>query len=296
MDITLIIGATGLLGKSIMGSKEISKISSTKLLGVTRNRSLEPSEELIISDYSKESAKKILFNYSNRIKNIIHCAGFPSVFMSLRDPINDHINNFDPVLFSLEIAKESKAKLFYISTVEMYGTDDCKDRSETSPRNPQNPYALNKMFSEEYIRLYQKIFGINFNILRPSIFIGDTIKKNIVFEIINAYQNSLESIPIYVDLNSKLNFIHVDEVTNIIRFLFEKNINNEIFNVGMEKSLSVNDLLKYFKTKYDFAPKINQLDDEYQYKTAPIEKLKSFGWKPKRDIFHYLDELVKIKI
>lgn len=296
MDITLVIGATGLLGKSIMESEEVSNASSTKLLGVTRNKNLKSSERMIVSDYSRNSANHIISNYSNRIKNIIHCAGFPSVFMSLKDPINDHIHNFNPVLFSLEIAKQSNAKLIYISTVEIYGANDCKDRSETSARNPKNPYALNKMFSEEYIKLYQKIFGTNFNILRPSIFIGDTIKKNIVFEMINAYQNNLESIPIYVDLKSEFNFIHVDEVTNVIKFLFENNINNEIFNIGMEKSLSVNDLLRYFKNKYDFIPNINQLDNEYQYKTSPIEKLMSFGWKPKNDIFYYLDQLAKIKL
>lgn len=296
MDITLVTGATGLLGKSIVESEGVSNASSTKLLGVTRNKNLKSSERMIVSDYSRNSANHIISKYSNRIKNIIHCAGFPSVFMSLKDPINDHFCNFNPVLFSLEIAKQSNAKLVYISTVEIYGANDCKDRSETSPRNPKNPYALNKMFSEEYIKLYQKIFDTNFNILRPSIFIGDTIKKNIVFEMIYAYQNNLDSIPIYVDLKSKFNFIHVDEVTNVIKFLFENNINNEIFNIGMEKSLSVNDLLRYFKNKYDFVPNINQLDNEYQYKTSPIEKLMSFGWKPKNDIFYYLDQLAKIKL
>lgn len=296
MNYTLVTGASGLLGSAIIQSERIRSLSKTEIISVTRMHLRSEEKFCISSDYSMESAKKIIADYPAKIKNIIHCAGLPSVYMSLLDPMSDHFNNFNPILFSLEIARKTGAKIFYISSVELYGSTSCEGRTEDSIKCPKNPYALNKMFAEEQIKLYHKLYGVEFNVLRPGIFIGENIRKNIIFEIISTYQNQLSEIKIYVDLKSKFNFIHVCEVTEVIEFLMEKNITNEVLNVGLETSVSVEELLNYFEKRYNFIPKIKQLDTEYQYKTAPIQKIKNLGWKPKRDIFFYLDELVKVKM
>ncbi len=288
MDVTLVTGARGLLGKAIMQS-HIGEITSTKLIGLSRKPSND--ENIIECKYDQNFIQSIQSKGWN-VKHIIAAAGFPPVYMSFKQPWNDNTNNFAPILFTLEMARAFGASIIYTSSVELYGSDHNALRQENSLLAPRNFYGLNKYFSERYVQFYADIFGVKYLILRPSIFIGENISKNIIFELKKAIHKT-KTVDIYCTSDSVLNFIHVDDVSNAIEFLLQQNKWNEIFNIGSDEDLKISELIDWVEKTNKVKLNIHQCDTEFQFKTAPSGKINKLGWKPVKTIRERLDYYFK---
>ncbi|MCE3237231.1 MAG: UDP-glucose 4-epimerase [Gammaproteobacteria bacterium] len=283
-DITFILGATGLLGQSVLYSG-IESITGTKVIGLTRKPNMHPS--LMQCSYDKKFIELIQSKGWN-VKYIIAAAGFPSVYMSQKDPVTDHVHNFCPVLFTLELARAFNAKVIYISSIEVYGTEDNLTRTEDSLQNPCNFYGLNKQYSERYVTCYSHFFNISYLILRPSILISEAMSKNIIFEHKKALLSN-HRVDIYCQPHSILNFIHVNDVSSAIKFLLQRNQWNDVFNVGSNEDLQVSSITQWVEKTFNCTLHINQLDTEYQFKTAPSAKIRALGWQPAMSIYDRLN-------
>ena len=164
-----------------------------------------------------------------------------------------------------------KPHFIFISTSHVYNYSRAKLK-ETSKTNPKNTYAKLKLRSENYIKRNYKNYTILrlFNIYGPNqpnkYFIPDIkekIKKGKIIKIDKSIRD----------------FIHVSEVSKVIRFIINRNI-NETLNVGSGKGYSLIKIVKYLSKKIKKKPILIAKNKKTKL-VADISLLKSYGFKIK---------------
>ena len=162
--------------------------------------------------------------------------------------------------------------LIFISTSHIYGNSK-KNLKEVSKPKPKNLYAKLKLRSENYIKKnYSKycilrLFNVYGQDQPQSYFIPDMINK------IKKKQR------IIID-KSVRDFVHVDEVSNIINFMIKKNIFS-IFNAGSGKGYSLKYVINKIGKKIKEKPIISLKKTSTKI-VADMSLLKSFGYKSKK--------------
>ncbi len=105
---------------------------------------------------------------------VLHQAAIPSVPRSVEDPIASNRANIDASLRVLVAARDAGVKrVVYAGSSSAYGDTPTLPKSEDMPANPLSPYALQKLVSEQYMRLFTRLYGLEtvtiryFNVFGP---------------------------------------------------------------------------------------------------------------------------------
>ncbi len=102
-----------------------------------------------------------------------HFAAQMDVRQSLEDPLFDADCNVLGTINLLECCvRHNVKKVIYASTGgAIYGEPDSLPADEGYPTNPLSHYGLSKFVAEEYIRLYRRIYNLDYTILRfPNVY------------------------------------------------------------------------------------------------------------------------------
>lgn len=189
-------------------------------------------------------------NFFNGIECIIHLAAMVSVPRSFDDPINSFGNNAFLTVKMLSVAKLHGIKKFiFPSSAAVYGSKEGKV-CETDVTEPISPYGLDKLVSEKYIQMYCQLWNIDYIILRLFNVYGkgQNLEYAGVITAFNIAAYKKEPLIIYGDGEQTRDFISVNDTCTYVSNLINKNIKNEIFNIGSGQSISINALAKQFAT------------------------------------------------
>jgi len=89
-----------------------------------------------------------------------HHAAIPSVPRSVEDPLGTNAVNVTGTVNLLCAARDAKVRRFvFASSSAVYGESEALPKVETMPPEPASPYALQKLASEIYCRLFHRLFG-----------------------------------------------------------------------------------------------------------------------------------------
>jgi len=151
---------------------------------------------------------------------------------------NNVIEDFDASTVSVyRTFLDFRSRLYiYISSADVYvDHSDVKKTKEDTVIDSTKlcPYGFHKYLSE----LIVKKFSRRYLILRCSALIGQNIRKGPVKDI-------LDNKPLFISLDSRLQFISTSEVGKIVIRLIKNDIANEIFNVGGIGTLTISSLEK----------------------------------------------------
>ncbi len=193
---------------------------------------------------------------------IFHQAAIPSVPQSISDPIMTNEVNVGGTLNIFMAAKECGVKrVVYASSCAVYGDSPELPKREVMDLNPLSPYALHKLISEKYAKLFSKLFGVEtvglryFNVFGPR----QNMKSDYAAVVPIFIKQILQSKKpiIYGDGKTTRDFIFVKDVAeaNILAASAE-NISGKTFNIGSGTELSLNDLVVNINqlTKKDIKP------------------------------------------
>ena len=166
------------------------------------------------------------------------------------------------IIHALKKQKKSP-QIYYISTTLVYGFSE-KILDERSKTKPLVKYAKLKKLGE-YLYLRTKL---DFKILRLAN-VYDHKKKGIVKNIINSIIRKTKLN--ITNLNASRNYIHVKDLSKIIKKMLEKKLKNKIYNIGHE-NLTINQIIRSIEKRLNI--KVNVINKGQKLKLLSSQKIK----------------------
>ena len=231
---------------------------------------------------------------------VIHLAAQLDVRKSVLDPCFDADVNIKGTLNILEACKDTKVKkiIFSSSGGTIYGECGLKAPDEQSFANPLSPYGVAKLSVEHYIKAYSALYGLKYTILRYANVYGprqDANGEAGVIAIFIGRMTENKEVFVFGDGKQLRDYIYVKDVVDAnIKSLTKGN--NEIINIGTQKTFSVNQLVKElskiinYKQKAVYKPKRSGELFKSFLKISKAKKV--LGWEPKADIIKGLKNTV----
>lgn len=232
---------------------------------------------------------------------VIHHAAQLDVRKSVADPCFDADVNIKGAINILEACKNTKVKkiIFASSGGTIYGECSSKAPDEKSFANPLSPYGVAKLSVEHYIKCYASLYGLKYTILRYANVYGprqDVNGEAGVVAIFIGKMTANNDAFIFGDGKQLRDYVFVKDVV-VANINALTKANNEVINIGTQKTFSVNDLFKAlakitgYEKKAIYKPKRS---GELLKSVLNISKAKKvLDWQPKVKILDGLEKTVK---
>ena len=192
----------------------------------------------------KNKLTKIFKSY--KIKFVFHFAALVGVQNTLNNPLKV-MNDIKGIQYLLDLSVEYKIKrFFYSSSSEVYGEPQKLPLKENiSPLNSRLPYSTVKNISENYVKIFQEEFNLNYTVFRFFNTFGPNQSEDFVIpKFVKLALNNLP-IPIYGNGLQTRTFLYIDDNVDTIINCFEKNLYvNDILNIGANRQYRIIDLAK----------------------------------------------------
>ena len=270
----VITGHNGFLGSNLL-SKLILKKS--KILGI--------SKTIKKNDSIKQIKRNILdIKDSDIPKNscIIHLAAITDVVYCEKYPKKCHDVNVIGTQKILEIARKKNCSMIYPSTSHVYGIPKKLPIKETHPTNATSVYSESKIKAEQLCKKFSKSYDLDISILRLFSTYGPKNSEYKVESIIIKQLITKNLIKIG-NLSPKRDFIYIDDVINAFQIVSENLKGFNIYNVGSEKSYSIQEICNILKKLN--GKKIRIITDKTKLRKNDVKnvvsncsRIKKLGW------------------
>lgn len=219
---------------------------------------------------------------------LIHLAARTSVPESFSEPKNVLHTNINGTLSMLELCRKCNARMIFASSSLVYGIPRYLPVDEMHPTDGTNPYATSKLVGEELCKEYYRSFGLRTIIVRPfNIYGAFQTAESLVATIIK--QANAGKI-VLRDPFPRRDYIYIDDVVEAYIKMCEYNSSDfEIFNIGMGKSHSVEEVVRAvvevvgntIEVKFTHERRRDEIDEI----RAEITKARQLmNWQPQTDL------------
>lgn len=231
-----ILGSNGYIGKNFTHYLALQQNIDLELFDIQREsiyNSLQYTS-LDISDNSQVS--KINFD-SDLIYIFSGLTGTGAGFEKYEDYLK--VNELG-LLNILNTLKEQnyKGRIIFPSTRLVYKGIKNTALKEDSEKEFKTPYAINKYVCEQYLKMYNNMFGLNYSIFRICVPYGNLVGNEYSFGTVGFFLNKAskgENISLYCDGSQKRTFSHVSDICKIL-LKASDNVQtlNDVYNIGGE--------------------------------------------------------------
>jgi UDP-glucose 4-epimerase len=303
MKEVLITGAGGFIGSAVANIYINKGYKVTSIDNLSTGYLYNIPNEVDFYEGSCYDDKIINQLILKKYNSIIHIAGQSSGEISFENPEYDLNTNCLATLKLLNLCRKINCKNFiFASTMSVYGDQEKQPVKESSVLNPKSFYAVGKLASENYLKIYNNSYGINttalrlFNVYGP----GQNL-KNQKQGMISIYLNqAIKNKHIIVKGSSKRyrDHIYIDDVANAF-FNVEQDKDDHdfnVYNVGSGVKTTVEELILAISSCLD------KVTAKYTVGTpgdmhgiyANIDKITSnYDWLPKTQLKQGLKSMIK---
>lgn len=250
----LVTGGAGFIGSHLVNRllgegfevTILDDFSTGQMQNISQHRDLAKFH-LVRGDVRDISlVKKIVQN----VDAVFHEAALVDVPLSIKNPLLFNDVNLIGTLNLLKACLDSTVKRFiFASSAAVYGDSKPAKKRENTVCKPISPYAVSKLAGENYVRIFNELYGLEtvslryFNVYGPRQFAGSSYNA-----VINAFiSRVLNGQPpiIYGDGKQTRDFVHVDDVVSAnMLALKNKNAVGEVFVIASGTAISVDGLAK----------------------------------------------------
>jgi nucleoside-diphosphate-sugar epimerase len=175
MSSYLVTGGAGFIGshlaEELTRRGERVRVADSFITGKRRNLAHLPGVELVEGDLADFAVAQVAVA---GMDYVLHQAAIPSVPRSVEDPLTSNRANIDATLNVLVAARDANVKrVVYAGSSSAYGDTPTLPKQEDMPTKPLSPYALQKLVSEQYMRMFTDLYGLEtvtiryFNVFGP---------------------------------------------------------------------------------------------------------------------------------
>jgi UDP-glucose 4-epimerase len=237
--------------------------------------------------------------------------GIEYVFHQVADCINKSLQNpsesFDiNVIGTNNVFEAAKIagvrKVIFASSASVYGDPQFLPMKEDSPLMPITPYCIGKLTAENIAKFYARFHNVNyigfryFNVYGPRQNV-DAYYTNVVILFIKRIMSGQDPI-INGDGRQSMDFVHVKDIACANVLAMERgDVNNEIFNLGTNRSTTIKQLAEILidaSGKKGVIPQFTGVVSLVKERRADFSKAKTMlGWEPIVNVERGLTELAK---
>lgn len=198
-----------------------------------------------------------------RFHAIIHMAGQSSGEISFDDPTYDLQTNTQSTVMLLNYAlmSESCRKFIYASSMSVYGEQDPPFVSEDRAAMPKSFYAVGKLASEHYMRIYSGM-GLECTALRLFNVYGigqnmENLRQGMI-SIYMAMAIKNRNILVKGSKNRYRDFVYIDDVIDAVMAVLKKKDDGEYhcYNVSTGIKTTVENVIKEIERNLPFKPTV----------------------------------------
>lgn len=219
---------------------------------------------------------------------VFHLAALARIQPSIEKPRASHMTNLHGTFNILEACRKINAKLIFSSSSSIYEGSKLPTR-EHDPIEPKNPYALHKWLSEQYIELYNRLYGLDYVILRYFNVFGERqIMEGAYAAVVGIFLNQRkqnQALTITGDGKQRRDFTYVKDVAKAN--LMAMDWNRNVYNIGTGHNHSILDLAEQIGRELTFLP---ERQGEVKITLADNSRAKECGWKPTVSIENWIND------
>jgi UDP-glucose 4-epimerase len=176
---------------------------------------------------------------------IFHMAGKSGPTASNASPLEDLDVNCRGLLTLLDTCRQGNksVKIVFPSSRLVYAPHTPLPAPETAPTAPLSIYGVHKLAAEQYLLLYQRLYGIRVSILRITNPYGpfqrpEQNRYGIVNWFIHQAMQDL-ALTVYGDGSQVRDYVHIDDVVDaLLAAGASRRADGRIFNVGAGRGIS----------------------------------------------------------
>jgi UDP-glucose 4-epimerase len=184
------------------------------------------------------------------VSYVFHLAAIPSVARSIENPTATQFANADGTLSVLIAARDAGVKrVVAASSSSIYGDDPHLPKQEDRRGRCLSPYALSKLVTEEYCRLFHQLYGLEAVALRYFNVFGPRQDPNSHYAAVIPRFSTLllagKQPVVFGDGEQSRDFTFVANVVDANwRAATSPNVAGEAFNIGCGAQTSLNQLIE----------------------------------------------------
>lgn len=214
---------------------------------------------------------------------VFHLAGLADIVPSIEMPSQYFSTNVTGTFNVLECARAVGVKRFlYAASSSSYGIPDTYPTPESSPINPQYPYALTKYMGEELVLHWAQVYKLPAISLRLFNVYGTRSRTTgaygAVFGVFLAQKLNGCPYTVVGDGAQTRDFTYVTDVAAAFLSAAESRVSGEAMNVGSGNHYSVNRLVELLGGEIQHIPKRPGEPDCTFAEVSKIGRL--LNWKP----------------
>jgi nucleoside-diphosphate-sugar epimerase len=183
------------------------------------------------------------------VEVVFHLAAVPSVPRSVEDPLRSHETSATATLRLLTAARDAGVRRFITSSSSsVYGNVAEMPVAESAPTAPRSPYAVGKLASEGYTRVFGTLYGMSTVSLRYFNVFGprqdpDSQYAAVIPRFITAYMRR-EHPCVFGDGRQSRDFTYVDNVVEAnLLAAAAPNLAGETINIASGEAYTLLELL-----------------------------------------------------
>lgn len=188
----------------------------------------------------------------------------------------------------VDYCTKNKIKLFFSSTASVYNRPKRQPILESDPCVPHTIYGAGKYYTENLIRSYDNMYGLDYTINRFFSVYGVNMDSagaytEVIFNWLSNIKNGNNTITVFGDPDEKiLDLVYVDDVIQaILTSTFESN--KQVYNVSTQNGTTLSELIRTIEQVTDVSLEINlkpeARTDIEKKRVGDTSKLRGLGWK-----------------
>ena len=295
----LVLGSNGMVGTSILNS--FSNENKFKIIPSTRKDTnlfiFNETERLI-----NETKPDILINAAAKVGGIVANNEQRTQFLIENLRINTNILESCIPFKNIKIINLGSSCIYPLNAENPISEDEFMN-GKLEPTN--SPYAMAKLTAIELGNAMKEQYGHKVINLMPTNLYGPNdnfsehdshVIPGLMFRMEIAKNNNIDSFNIWGSGKPLREFLHVDDLSNAIKFIINNEIEDSILNVGSGDEVSIKSIAENIKQVIQYKGVLSfdtSKPDGNPRKLLNSSKMLNYGWKSEIQLFDGLESTYK---
>ena len=295
----LVLGSNGMVGTSILNS--FSNENKFKIIPSTK----KDTNLFIFSETEKlinETKPDILINAAAKVGGIVANNEQRTQFLIENLRINTNILESCIPFKNIKIINLGSSCIYPLNAENPISEDEFMN-GKLEPTN--SPYAMAKLTAIELGNAMKEQYGHKVINLMPTNLYGPNdnfsehdshVIPGLMFRMEIAKNNNIDSFNIWGSGKPLREFLHVDDLSNAIKFIINNEIEDSILNVGSGDEVSIKSIAENIKQVIQYKGVLSfdtSKPDGNPRKLLNSSKMLNYGWKSEIQLFEGLESTYK---